>query len=286
METNLEDIWIKKVVDYCEYYNIPLKYLAETMSEPKVVPMIRGKAFEFSIMILLQNILPKDEWEVSKISINAQSGFHDVDVQVVHLPSKKNLTIECKLASKESYRIKDGRSEVEVKCMRSRTLGISKVAALAPKLGITEDVLTIHNDQYLPEDFDVVITSLGNAFYRTDEVTGRFEWQPTEREIEFLENLAGHALPNLKDFAFHKIYVARSKDLAIGATPGVTCTRRRCENKTKCGFIPNYPVISFDPITHKPRETWAVIEESVSLFQSLIQQETATEKLESLGELP
>ena len=202
MAANSQDVWIRKVIEYCEYYNIPLKYLAETMSEPKVVPMIRGKAFEFSIMLLLQSILPSNEWNVSKININAQSGFHDVDVQVIHLPSKKNLTIECKLASKESYRTKDGHSEVEVKCMRSRTLGISKVASLAPKLGITEEVLTIHNDQYLPEDFDVVITSLGNAFYRTDKLTGKFEWQPTKREIEFLETLAGPNIANLKDFAF------------------------------------------------------------------------------------
>ena len=173
-----------------------------------------------------------------------------------------------------------------MKCMRSRTLGISKVAALAPKLGISEDVLTIHNDQYLPEDFDVVITSLGNAFYRTDELIGKFEWKPTQREIEFLENLAGHKVANLKDFAFHKIYVARSKELAIGAMPGITCTRRKCENKTKCGFIPNYPVIAFNPTTYKPKETWVAIEDSLNLFQSLIHQETATEKLESLGELP
>ena len=92
MTSNSEDIWIKKVVEYCDYYNIPLKYLAETMSEPKVVPMIRGKAFEFSIMILLQSILPKNEWEVSKISINAQSGFHDVDVQVIHL-HQRNISL-------------------------------------------------------------------------------------------------------------------------------------------------------------------------------------------------
>ncbi|PIW74711.1 MAG: restriction endonuclease, partial [Candidatus Portnoybacteria bacterium CG_4_8_14_3_um_filter_44_15] len=53
--------WDKKVKEYCEKYNIPIFYLAETLYEPKVVPMIRGKAFEFSVMMALQEILPKNK---------------------------------------------------------------------------------------------------------------------------------------------------------------------------------------------------------------------------------
>ncbi len=45
--------WEEKVKEYCEKYNIPVLYLAETLYEPKVVPMIRGKAFEFSVMMAL-----------------------------------------------------------------------------------------------------------------------------------------------------------------------------------------------------------------------------------------
>ena len=37
--------WQQKIKQYCEKYNIPVLYIAETMYEPKVVPMIRGKAF-------------------------------------------------------------------------------------------------------------------------------------------------------------------------------------------------------------------------------------------------
>ena len=73
--------WEEKVKDFCEKYNIPLLYLAETLYEPKVVPMIRGKAFEFSVMMVLQEILPKDQWLVDKPMMNAQIGFHDVDVR-------------------------------------------------------------------------------------------------------------------------------------------------------------------------------------------------------------
>lgn len=42
--------WQQKIEEYCEKYNIPISYLAETLLEPKVVPMIRGKGFEFSAM--------------------------------------------------------------------------------------------------------------------------------------------------------------------------------------------------------------------------------------------
>lgn len=168
--------WEEKVKEYCEKYNIPVLYSAETLYEPKVVPMIRGKAFEFSVMMALQEILPKDEWRVDKQMMNAQTGFHDVDVRVLHKPTSKIIRVECKLAKKGGYRLfPDGHSEIRVKCMRSRTLGKAKVKALAPKFGVEEKVLAVHNDQYLPTDFDVVICSIGNAFYATDKKTGYFE---------------------------------------------------------------------------------------------------------------
>jgi hypothetical protein len=213
--------WKDKVIEFCNKYNIPLFYLAETMYEPKVVPMIRGKAFEFSAMIILQEILSKDEWEVSKPVMNAQIGFHDIDVRVFHKPTEKVVCVECKLAKKGGYRLfADGHSEIRVKCMRSRTLGPAKVKELAPKFGIKEYVLAIHNDQYLPEDFDIVISSIGNAFYRTDNKTGLFEWKPTKTEEEFLEKLNPSSNENLRDFAFRKIYVARTRDLAIRRNSG------------------------------------------------------------------
>ena len=277
------DQWLRSVLEYCQNYNIPLQYLIDTMYEPKVVPMIRGKAFEFSVMLALQHILPQQEWQVDKIMVNAQSGLHDIDVRVTHLPTGKELTVECKLAGKENFKEKNGRSEIRVKCMRSRTLGESKVNELAPKLGIPNAVLAVHNDQYLPEDFDIVVASIGNAFYRTDKLTGRFEWKPTTNEIAFLKKLAGYRVTDLKDFAFSKLYVARAKDLAVGVIPEIVCSRKKCKNKISCGFIPNYPIIRFDPLTLKPAHTWVAIEDSLGLFHSLIHQETTTEKLQRLN---
>jgi len=70
--------WQEKVEEYCKKYNIPLFYLAETMYEPKVIPMIRGKVFEFSVMTALQEILPQNERQVDQSMMNAQIGFHDI----------------------------------------------------------------------------------------------------------------------------------------------------------------------------------------------------------------
>lgn len=262
--------WEEKVKEYCEKYNIPVLYLAETLYEPKVVPMIRGKAFEFSVMMALQEILPKDEWQVDKPIMNAQIGFHDVDVRVLHKPTKKIIRIECKLAKKGGYRLfTDGHSEIRVKCMRSRTLGPAKVKELAPKFGITEKVLAVHNDQYLPVDFDIVISSIGNAFYITDKKTGLFEWGPTQEGERFLQNSGVSKKENVKDFAFRTLYAAKSSDLQIGKN-GITCTRAKCKNKKACGFIPNYPIISFDKKTNQSVNGWVSIEKSLGLFKDFV----------------
>ena len=161
--------WEDKIRAYCDKYNIPLYYLSNTLDEPKVIPMIRGKAFEFVVLEELKEILDEDIWEVSKPTINAQLAIHDVDVLVLHRETQKEIIIECKLAKKGSCRVDGDRTTIKVKCMRSRTLGVEMVRQLSPQLGIPEDVLSVHNDQYLERDFDFVITSIGNAFYETDD---------------------------------------------------------------------------------------------------------------------
>jgi hypothetical protein len=263
--------WQQKVAEYCEKYNIPVIYLAETLYEPKVVPMIRGKGFEYSVMMVLQEILPGNEWKVSKATMSDEISFHDTDIRIFHKRTGKVIRVECKLAKKEGYRLyADGHSEIRVKCMRSRTLGVAKVKELAPKLGVDGKVLMIHNDQYLPADFDIVVTSIGNAFYRTDKKTGLFEWKPKKTEEEFLKKLGYSDKEHLKDFAFHRMYVARTEDLAAKPNTGVVCTRGKCKNKTNCGFIPNYPLIRFDENTYEPINGWVPIEESLKMFKSFI----------------
>ncbi len=115
--------WYETVAEFCKFYNIPLEHLADVLQEPKVIPMIRGKAFEFSVMLALQEILPKDEFEVSKTPMNAQFGSPDEDVLVLYKPTQTTISVECKLAAKGRFRLhKKQGDEIRVKCMRSRTV--------------------------------------------------------------------------------------------------------------------------------------------------------------------
>jgi len=262
--------WELKVENYCKKYNIPLFYLADTLYEPKVIPMIRGKAFEFSAMVALQKILSNDVWLVDKPMMNAQTGLHDIDIRVKHLPSNRVIRVECKLAKKGGFRVfADGHVEVRVKCMRSRTLGAAKVKELAPKLVVTEQALAIHNDQYLPADFDLVITSIGNAFYSTDTETGLFKWEPSRQALGFLEMLGALAQDNLQDFAFNTMFIAKASDLAINNN-GVVCTRARCQDTASCGFIPNYPIIYFDSGSSIPANGWHSARDCEALFNDIV----------------
>ncbi len=77
--------WKSKIERYCSDYNIPVEYLADTLNDPKVIPMIRGKAFEFSVMIMLNSLLPSEMWRADKPILNPQLGSHDKDVVLTHL---------------------------------------------------------------------------------------------------------------------------------------------------------------------------------------------------------
>ena len=274
MTIHKNNSWSSKVYSLCIKYNIPINYLAEIMLDPKVMPMLRGKAFEYSVLEKFSSILDQENWVVDKVAMNAQYELHDEDITVTHKETSKKIRIECKLSDKESYRCKNGVSIIRVKCMRSRTLGENKIKTLAPKIGIPENVLKVHNDQYTINNFDFVVTSIANAFYRTDKKTGLYEWKPTEIELEFLKNLSQNSNINssdeLKSFAFNKIYIAKSTDLHIVPKNSVLCTRRTCTNKSNCGFIPNYPIIKFNLQTKLPYTPWYEIEHSLPLFKEFV----------------
>ncbi|NJL90602.1 MAG: restriction endonuclease [Coleofasciculaceae cyanobacterium SM2_1_6] len=266
--------WIQEVSEFCQYYNISLEYLAEILRDPKVIPMVRGKAFEFFVAKSLKEVLPSQDWEVEKPFLNPQLGSHDSDVKVIHISTGKIISVECKLADKGSYKYieKLKLNAFRVKCMRSRTLGEAKVKQLAPIYGVSEAVLKIHNDQYLPTDFSIVITSIANAFYDTDKSSGSFIWKPSTRGEIFLRNLQYlYGVSNdLKDFGFSRMYVARACDIVIKDINEIICTRKKCDNKQNCGFIPNYPVIGIPNECKYPVKYWTPVEESIKVFESLL----------------
>jgi hypothetical protein len=262
--------WQSNIEKFCKHYNIPLEYLSDTLREPKVIPMIRGKAFEFTVLERLKNILSINNWEVKKDIMNAQLGSHDEDVSIIYKPTSKRLSVECKLAGKGRFKkSKDGNYIINVKCMRSRTMGDIVVQRLAPQLGISVESLTLHNDQYRETDFDLVVSSIGNAFYETDD-DGLFIWDPSSTGIEFLRKLfTVNDSDLLQELAFHKMYVALSKDLAVG-NGYQTCVRRGCDKDAPCGFIPNYPPIIFDQHSLLPINGWVPIESIESLLKKIV----------------
>jgi hypothetical protein len=77
-------MWRSKLEAYCRDFNIPIEYIAEILNDPKVVPMVRGKAFEFSVLQILKRILSGKVWIVDKPMMNAQFGLHDMDVRIIH----------------------------------------------------------------------------------------------------------------------------------------------------------------------------------------------------------
>lgn len=235
------------------------------------MPMIRGKAFEFSAKNILQRYLLPNKWLVEKINQNAQSGIHDVDVKVTNITTHNHLSIECKLAGKGSFKIDDTTNNylLKVKCMRSRTLGTARVAQLAPAMGVTEDQLTVHNDQYRKSDFDIVLTNIANAFYETDS-DGNYIWSPTEDGKEFLKNLTGCTTDTeLQEVVFNTLYFAKTSDIIITPSNNITCTRRKCTDTKNCQFIPNYPIIIFDKTTFKPINNWYPISDADKIFTPL-----------------
>lgn len=274
-----EDAWIEELRDYCRELNIETSDLYKILTDLKVAPMIRGKAFEFSVSLRLSQLLSPAKWTVSKPMMNAQSDSHDVDVKVQHQRTGKVIRVECKLASKGGFKVLgDDEYLIPVKCMRSRTTKTpAKVERAARQLGVSSESFLAHSDQYRVNSFDVVATSLGNAFYQTDQATKTYRFQPSAAGIEFLNRLKPPPDMDLQSYVYKKVYLAKSSDLAVSRHSGVICGKRACLRKDACGFIPNYPSIKFgrseennldNPLA--PLNRWIEIEEVEHLFQELI----------------
>jgi transcriptional regulator with XRE-family HTH domain len=282
--------WQENLEDFCQKYNIDLENLADVLNDPKVIPMIRGKAFEFTIKTLISEILSPVRYEISNPRINAQTGLEDVDVAIYDKQTNKIYSAECKLAAKGEFSLENNLPKIKVKCMRSRTLGETAARQKAKRTNLNFELLMIHNDQYIAQDFDLVITSIANAFYETDD-QGLFYWCPPEEARDFLTKINAVT----QDEAFSKIYVARSDQLSVNGSNKtgdklIKCTRTKkrkigkkdqqgndlyhktCPevlkklNRQHCDFIPNYPVIYFDPHTGEPLKPWVKLENIESLL--------------------
>ncbi|MDK2606127.1 hypothetical protein QO230_00665 [Vibrio vulnificus] len=262
--------WIDELKTFCDRYDFNPRYLAESINDPKVIPMIRGKAFEFSAREALQQVLNAEQYIVSNPKMNAQTGSHDIDVKIADTVNNIDFSIECKLSGKGDFRTKGRTASSKVKCMRSRTLGPNEIARRSRGNDKLANTLAIHNDQYQAEDFDLVITSLGNSLYITDPEDGTFFYSPTETQATYLERSNVH---NQHD-CFNKMYVALAEDLVVSEANGLghECSRKKCKEQgtnTDCQFIPNYPKMEFGETLNDVKAPWLPIERVEELLERI-----------------
>ncbi|EGR0933179.1 hypothetical protein EIB86_11175 [Vibrio parahaemolyticus] len=262
--------WINVQKKFCDRYDFNPRYLAESINDPKVIPMIRGKAFEFSAKEALQEVLDSEQYVVSNPRMNAQTGSHDIDVQIADTVNNINFSIECKLSKKGAFRTNGHKAHSQVKCMRSRTLGPEQIKR---RVGTNEElaeILAIHPDQYIASDFDLVITSLGNSLYVTDKTDSTFYYSPTEVQQTYLTR---SGVEDQHD-CFNKMYVALASDLAISEENGLNqeCGRQKCKVKgtsKNCGYIPNNPKIEFGRTLNDVKAPWLPIERIEELLDRI-----------------
>lgn len=264
---------LKKIRKYCKRYDIAIKHLLDIISDLKVIPMIRGKSFEFSVSDLLKSKLPKD-WKVENLNINAQQGTHDIDVLVTRTQDNKKIRVECKLTKNDSFQMNQNIAEIRVKCMRSRTFSDNLAAArMAMHYKISKDQVLIHADSYREQDFDFVITSLGNSMWTT--IKEEYLFNGNLEQFNLLKSLFPSGFKNFKKFqreAFNFLMFARSSDLIVSPKNNLKCTRKKCKDKgtnVNCGFIPNYPTINLNDIA-KSTGPWKRIQDIESAFNNFL----------------
>jgi hypothetical protein len=155
----------RKIVEYCDKFDVPLKYLFQILEDQKVTPMIRGKAMEYNAAVLLKGLLNPDLWTVDKLNLNPQPGIEDEDISVTHRRTGRRLKVESKSAVRGSMtdgvRCRDLKDipHFKVKCHRSRS----------------NKSLPNTNDAYSEDSFDVLLTNPQNAIYKGGTVGEDFE---------------------------------------------------------------------------------------------------------------
>jgi hypothetical protein len=235
----------EKLEKFCERYNISFKYLDVILDDPKVIPMIRGKSFEFYAAEVIEKLL--NGYKVENPRGNSSVGQHDVDILVTE-PNGKKHSIECKLSGKGLCKTTKDQTEIKIKCMRSRTLGEKAIDFYSKHWNVSKAFIEKHRDQYRPSDFEYVVTTIGNAFYTTTE--GQYGWNPTEQQKEFLNSLG---IKTQKQ-AYERLYFARSAELTSTNTVR-TCVKKTCKD-AECAFIPNYPIMIFKRGKTEPEPPW------------------------------
>lgn len=198
----------KRLIEYCERFDVPIDYILDILSDQKVLPMIRGKGVEYNLFTLLKAILNKNDWKVEKRDINPQPNKKDEDIVLVHIKTGKEIVIECKSAVRESFSMTTNRTKVphfNVKCHRSRSYMGKKT-----------------NDRYLSSDFDIVISNPSNSLIQGGE---KFEIINDHDAIEYLKSYYKAKTPeeifkaSCKDWRFAISKEIANEEGVINRTP-------------------------------------------------------------------
>lgn len=162
---------IRGIEEFCKKFSIPNTYFLDIISDLKVVPMIRGKGFEYQVCDLLEKKLDPKKWKVTKFNTNPQKNSTDADLVAKHLPSGTEVILECKTAVRGSFKM-SGRlckkPHFRVKCHKSRS----------------NNERSYTNDRYFVDEFDIVISTPANAFIGK----GDFQLLNKDDVVDFLNS--------------------------------------------------------------------------------------------------
>jgi hypothetical protein len=154
----------RKIVEYCDKFDVPLEHLFQILEDQKVTPMIRGKAMEYNAVILLKGLLNPNLWTVEKLNLNPQPGTEDEDISVTYLRTGHRLKVESKSAVRGS--MTDG-----VRCRELKDIPHFKVKCHRSR----SNKKLVSNDRYSADSFDVLLTNPQNAIYKGGTVGEDFE---------------------------------------------------------------------------------------------------------------
>ncbi|MDO4583327.1 MAG: hypothetical protein Q4D62_04395 [Planctomycetia bacterium] len=215
---------------YCEEYNVPIHFLREILTDQKVIPMIRGKAMEYNAFLRLKDILPKNTWSVQKLNLNAQPGYYDEDIGIVHRRTGTLLKVESKSAMRGSFtsgkrcKIMRDVPHFKIKCHRSRS---------------NIQLLETSNDRYSVDSFDLLLSTPENSLYKKGSISEHFEICTS---------------PDLQKILYGYYRVNDEKDLILASRNDwrFAIPNTIAEN----GYIPRTPYVqlSHDPHWHPMRE--------------------------------
>ncbi len=169
------------VIRYCREYNIPIDYFLEILNDQKVLPMIRGKASEYSAYLAIRGVLPEREWIVTKLNLNAQTNTADQDVSITHRRTGMQLTVETKNAVRGSFKSGE-RARIcrvphfKVKCHRSRS---------------NIQLAGTTNDRYSEECFDLVISNVSNSIIQGNTIGARLELLHNNELLDIVKEYYG-----------------------------------------------------------------------------------------------